>query len=146
MKATASTRDMPITSLQIKGIHVLKTRLGMTDDEYRALLHGYGVKSSTQLTRYEASEIIGRLTKLLPAPVPTPDRIRMPSNVTRIATRQQMAAINRLASRVQWRSEDGFWRWIQKQFGLKRILTTKDASKVIQGLHGLIGGGHALQA
>lgn len=146
MRATASTRDMPITTIQIKAIHVLKAKLAMSDDEYRALLLGYGVKSSTQLTRYEASEIIGRLTKLLPAPVAAPSRIRMPSNVIRLATRKQMAVIDRLSAGIEWRKEDGFWRWCEKQFGIKRILTTKDASKVIQGLKRLMGGGHALSA
>lgn len=148
MRSTATTRDLPVTPAQVKAIHVLKAQLGMTDDDYASLLSGYRCKSSLQLTRFEASECIGRLIQLANGKKRNfgeTKTIRMPSNVTRLATCQQMQTINHLASRVRWKAgEDGFALWIRKQFGLQRIATTKDASMVIRGLKGLIEGGHAL--
>jgi phage gp16-like protein len=38
-----------ITNRQIALIHVAKSRIGMSDSEYRAMLSGYGVQSSKQL-------------------------------------------------------------------------------------------------
>lgn len=148
MRSTATTKDLPVTPAQVKAIHVLKAKVAMTDEDYEAMLSGYRCKSSLQLTRYEASELISRLIKLTNGKTRAfseTKTVRMPTNVTRLATLQQMKTIKYLADRVKWKAgEDGFALWIRKQFGLQRIATTVDASKVIRGLNVLIQNGHAL--
>jgi phage gp16-like protein len=53
-----------ITKRQIALIHVAKTRIGMTEDEYRAMLSGFGVESSTQLTQGKFERVVEYLEKL----------------------------------------------------------------------------------
>lgn len=54
----------PITKPQIKKIHTLKNVLGLSDDNYDALLYAHGVKSSTELNREEAANLIEDLIRL----------------------------------------------------------------------------------
>lgn len=51
-----------IDKQQIMLIHVLKAKLGLSDDEYRAALGGYGVTTSVDLSRVQAEELIRTLT------------------------------------------------------------------------------------
>lgn len=49
---------MPPTAAQIKKIHAIKGALKLDDETYRAMLSGYGVKSSTKLSIARADELI----------------------------------------------------------------------------------------
>lgn len=51
------------TPNQIKKIHTLKGALQLDDETYRAILGGYGVKTSTKLSISKADDLIGDLTK-----------------------------------------------------------------------------------
>ena len=51
------------TRNQIIKIHALKGSLKLDDDTYRAILGGYGVKSSTKLSITKADQLIDDLTK-----------------------------------------------------------------------------------
>lgn len=51
------------TQGQIKKIHALKGALKMDDETYRAMLGGYGVKSSTKLNITKADELIHDLER-----------------------------------------------------------------------------------
>lgn len=51
-----------ISKQQIMLIHVLTSKLGMTDDEYRAALGGYGVTTSVDLNSTQANEFVKTLT------------------------------------------------------------------------------------
>lgn len=53
--------DLPITMKQVQVIHTAKHRLGIDDDGYRAMLSGYGVRTSKDLTRKQAEALIGDL-------------------------------------------------------------------------------------
>lgn len=48
----------------IKVIHVAKTKLNISDDNYRELLHSFGVVSSKELSQSEAIELLNVLNKL----------------------------------------------------------------------------------
>lgn len=61
--------------------------------------------------------------------------------LTKLITPKQRRFIAVLASRVLWKYEDGFDRWIKQRFGLDRVRTTKEASTVINGLMAMIKGG-----
>jgi hypothetical protein len=54
-----------ITKEQIKKIHYLKNKLGLTEDEYRAMLWGYNVESSKEMKYYVAKDLIQKLEGLL---------------------------------------------------------------------------------
>jgi phage gp16-like protein len=54
--------QMP-TKNQIIKIHALKGSLKLDDDTYRAILDGYGVKTSTKLTIVKADQLIDDLVK-----------------------------------------------------------------------------------
>jgi len=45
-------------------IHVAKAKLGMNDDDYRAMLAGFGVKSSKELTYPQYSKVLEHLKSL----------------------------------------------------------------------------------
>lgn len=51
------------TKTQIIKIHALKGALKLDDDTYRAILGGYGVKTSTKLTITKADDLIDDLTR-----------------------------------------------------------------------------------
>ena len=50
-----------VTSEQIRAIHTLKSKARMDEGDYRALLAGYGVASSKELSRDRAISLIDRL-------------------------------------------------------------------------------------
>jgi hypothetical protein len=52
------------TRPQIAMIHTLKSKLGMNDDNYRAMLSGFGVESSKDLSAADAKAFIDGLMKM----------------------------------------------------------------------------------
>ncbi|GAB1351356.1 hypothetical protein MASR1M12_00860 [Erysipelotrichia bacterium] len=52
------------TQAQIKIIHTLKTALRMTKEEYEAMLYGFGVESSKQLSDAAANEFENKLIEM----------------------------------------------------------------------------------
>lgn len=57
---------MRVRKAQIVKIHILKARLGLSDEEYGAALEGYGVYTSKDLSYEQAEDFIMRLINLLP--------------------------------------------------------------------------------
>lgn len=51
---------------QIARVHILKKEVGLSDDDYRALLEGWNAVSSKDLTFGEANELIRTLEGLVP--------------------------------------------------------------------------------
>ena len=66
MRATKATKE------QIIKIHILKTQLALSDDEYYSALESYGVSSSKELTKVQAKDLISKLQRLADANVNTP--------------------------------------------------------------------------
>lgn len=56
--------EEPVTQTQLKAIHVAKRKLGLNDDEYRAVLAEYGVQSSKELTKEQASALLERFKQM----------------------------------------------------------------------------------
>jgi len=46
----------------IKAIHTAKSKAGLSEDEYRAMLSGYGVDTSKKLNSYQAIEILNKIS------------------------------------------------------------------------------------
>jgi phage gp16-like protein len=53
-----------LSNRQLALIHVAKTRIGMADPEYRALLSGFGVESSKQLRQGQFDSVMKQFAKL----------------------------------------------------------------------------------
>ena len=53
-----------ISKAQKALIHVAKAKIGMTDDEYRAMLSGFGVASSTELDRLKFTRVMRHFKKM----------------------------------------------------------------------------------
>lgn len=154
----AEISDRPITPAQVKAVHVALHRLGIGDDEYRAMLKDWNVTTCKDLTRRQASDLIARLGRPLanpPGSRPKPAAKRRISNpaetppaedgdgVIRLSTNAQRNLIHGLAGEIAWESDDGFRRWLARSLGLDRVRTHDDATRAIQGLKGLKAHGHA---
>jgi phage gp16-like protein len=66
------------TRRQLAIIHTAKSRLGMTDEEYRDMLSVYGVHSSTELTQGQVDDMLARFRALGFSPVPGKTTYRKP--------------------------------------------------------------------
>ena len=135
--------DRPITSAQVRSIHIALSRQGIDDATYRGILYErYGVETCKALTRRQASELLARLGRPLKrAPpersrAPRPDPL--PEGATRLATREQRGLIAELAAEVEWREPDGYAEWLKANMGLKRIATAAQAARIINGLMAMV--------
>lgn len=54
---------MPTSKTLIMLIHTLKSKLGLSDDEYRAVLAGYGVESSAEMDQSQKQDLVEALTR-----------------------------------------------------------------------------------
>lgn len=63
MSCAASAADQPISKEQIKIIHTLKSKMGMSESDYRQRLERAGVKSSKELTFEQAKRFINSLKR-----------------------------------------------------------------------------------
>lgn len=52
---------MVITQSQKRAIHTVKGKLGLDEETYRAMLNGYGVSSSTDLSFEQAKDLLNKL-------------------------------------------------------------------------------------
>ena len=139
--SAAASLPPPITPGQVKLIHVMLTRQGIDDEDYRAMLESlYGVDTCKKLTRQQANELLTRLgagQKPKPAqPKPAPPR-RRDSNVAALATPAQHQLIHELIHEIQWRMQPpaaAYAAWLQHNQSLAKVRTTAEAAKVIRGL------------
>ena len=135
--------ERPMTSAQIRSIHVAKAAAGLEDGEYRDMLDArFGCRTSKGLTRRQASELLATFGRPLPNP-PGRGRERpkrslrrtgLPPNVSVLPMRGQTELIRELAGRIEWREEDGLARWMESSFGWRRPRTSDEAGQAIQGL------------
>ena len=116
-------------------------QLGISDEDYRDILHSrFGVKSCTQLTKYQAKVFISELKakgfKLTPK---TPQK-RMTlkdaeaAGVKYMITPRQTDKINKLCGLIKWRVANGYELWVKKFFKLDVVANEIDAQRVIEGL------------
>ncbi|MCL2689043.1 MAG: regulatory protein GemA [Chitinispirillia bacterium] len=142
---------------QISMIHTLKSKIGLSDDDYRAMLEGFGVESSKDLTSLEAKEFIEALIKLAgqKGVVLTFPAIRCSRGFTKsangksassngIASYAQQAKIKHLWSAVSRAPEPDQPRalnsFLEKRFQISRLewLPRERVGKVIRTLETMI--------
>ncbi len=130
-----------IDAKQIQMIHCAIARLGLSDDEYRAILAGqYQRESCKALTYMEATRLIDYF-KTMGFVIPPRKKYTaasrrgpLPGNVVVMPSRDQLNMIDALASKIAWKFEDGFFRWMKKYMKIDRVITAKQAEAVIEGL------------
>ena len=144
-----------IEPIQIQLIHIAKTQLGLSRDEYEAAIAGQtkGKKqSSKELTYIEADALIDYFVSLGFEIQPSRKsiaarharrtrwirRFRKQGNVTGLPSQDELDLIAVLVKKVPWRVEDGYERWRTKHMNIRRIATAEQAEKVIEGLKGLL--------
>jgi hypothetical protein len=141
-----------IEPVQIKLIHIAKSKLGLDDEAYRAMLWGeFRVESSKSLSYAQAHQLIERFKTMGFSVVPkyrTPDRgnfrsraprrAPLPANVIRIISVDQAEMIEALAGKIVWKFADGYLRWLKKYMKIDRVKTAGQASDVIEGLKKLL--------
>lgn len=155
--SNAASLPPPITQGQVRLIHVMLTKQGIDDDDYREMLESlYGVDTCKKLTRKQANELLTRLgagQKPKPAqaaqPKPAAPR-RRDSNVAALATPAQHRLIHVLVHEIKWRMQPptaAYAAWLQHNQSLAKVRTTTEAAKVIRGLKAIKahqqGGGQA---
>ena len=143
-----------ITRAQVRAVHAALGRLAIEDDDYRAMLRdSFGAGSCLDLTVSQANELLNRLNKGHRKPEKPPRRrqkIRNPatppvddSPVVTLVTPAQLSLLDEMRGEITWEATDGYQRWLTRSLGIRRVRTTTEASRVIQGLKGLKRHGHS---
>ncbi|MDA8170294.1 MAG: DUF1018 domain-containing protein [Nitrospiraceae bacterium] len=129
-----------ITPTQIKLVHIGKAQLGLSDADYRRLLKGYDAVTCKGLTYEAASALIDEMKRmgfeLAGARSPRPKR---PRGVTGLPSAAQREYLDALAGQIAWRVEDGFERLCAKIIKKKRPATSREASRMIECMKGMLG-------
>ncbi|OPY15630.1 MAG: hypothetical protein A4E66_00034 [Syntrophus sp. PtaB.Bin001] len=142
-----------IDAKQIQLMHIARTQLGLSEDDYRLILGAQtkGKKnSSKELTYFEADSVINYFVKTLGFKIKsnyiktggTARRTRWQrsksGNVVLLPSRDQLEMIDVLVKKIAWKVEDGFSKWLKKYMKIDRIKTADEASNAIEGLKGLL--------
>jgi hypothetical protein len=152
-----------IEPIQIQLIHIAKTQLGLSREEYEAAIEGQtkGKKtSSKELTYFEADGLINYFKtlgfKIQSNYIKTSGEARRArwgyanaarvarknpanaANVVRMPSPEQMNMITVLSSKIPWEFEDGYQRWLLKYMKITRITTSGQTSDTIEGLKKLL--------
>lgn len=129
-----------VSKKQIILIHLAKAQLGISDEDYRALLleryPGCFTGSCLELSYQEAHDLIEHF-KTLGFKVKKKARPKTPPNMTELVYEghSMMKKIDHLRKDIQWRHPNGFYGLIKRVLkGKEKIVTTDDASKVIEAL------------
>ncbi len=142
----------PISSGQVKAIHVSLKAIGLDDETYRFMLNQkFGVTTCKDLNRKQAHELLNHLAprrpRLTPKPKPPskpkppqtskPKTPKSPDNLLHLASPAQHQLIHDLVREITWHTADGYKAWLKKNMRLERVVSQANAQKVITGLKGL---------
>ena len=133
--------EAPINRGQIAMIKILQKQRDMSDDAYRAhLARHFGVTSCTKLTMRQARNFIDLLSgKRCWTCAPRPKREKLSANVTVIASPDQLHMIEDLRHAHSWAwNPVRFHAWLRKRMKIDKIVTSIEASLVIEGLKSMI--------
>lgn len=135
-------KDTKATAKQIQLIHIAKSKLDIDDETYRETLEArFNVTSSKELTYRQAAFFIEQFQKagFKIAPKGKRPSVKRGAKVVAIATLGQRALIDVLKSNIVWNYTNGYEMWLENRMKLKKVLTTAEAFKVIEGLKGMLG-------
>jgi hypothetical protein len=146
---TAPAISGKITPMQIKLIGMGRSQLGLPDEDYYKLLSDrYWCNSCKDLTYKEASELIDHFKtmgfKIKSSREPQPPRGRRPrgaavaNNIANLPSKEQLRYIELLRADIRWHLRDGYYHWLVKWLKKDSIATSREASRVIEGLKGML--------
>lgn len=127
---------------QVKLIHIAKTKLGLSDEQYRSIMierYPGCFGSCKDLTYDEATDLINHF-KSLGFKIITKKHGKKPTapNMVQLVSPQQLAKIEHLKQDIRWHVHDGYLRWIKKYLKRDHITTSKEANNVIEALKGML--------
>lgn len=126
-----------INKKQIQLIHIAKIQLGLSDEEYRSILmerYRGCFGSCKDLSYDEATDLINYFKTLGFKITKRYKRRELSPNVIALVSEQQLRLIEHLKADIRWHVHDGFYRWIKAFLKKDKIITSKDAFKVIEAL------------
>lgn len=128
---------MLATAKQIQLIHIAKSKLDIDDETYReTLLAKFNVSSSKELTYYQATLFLDLLKRAGFKVKRKKATVKMGGKVIVMATAAQKALIEVLKANIVW--QISYQAWLEKRMKIQKVLTIKDATKVIEGLKGML--------
>lgn len=130
-----------IDRIQIKLIHIAKSKLKLTDEDYRTLMmerYPACFGSCKDLSYNEASDLIEYLKKMGFKIVTKKYQHKASGpNIIHLVSPQQLAKIEHLKNDIKWHVHDGFNRWLVKYLKKDHISTAREANSVIEALKGM---------
>lgn len=128
---------MNITKKQIQLIHIAKQQLCIDDDTYQDILANYKVKSSKDLSKFQAEHLLRHLRSKGFRIVKTArNKAKIGDKTIKLASTSQLKLIEVLKANIIWKVS--FESWLNTRMKMKKILSSKDAAKVIEGLKGML--------
>lgn len=130
----------PARAEQIKAIHTLKARAGLTDDDYRAALsQRYGVTSSTAMSMAQAVNFIDHLREFQPARSRSAPRVKgaMDLRGPFAAKLRALWIAGYDCGVVRDRTDKALVAFLERQTGLSHpafLNEPKDARRVVEAL------------
>lgn len=131
-----------ITPSQIKAIHAIKTRARLDQGSYRAMLAGFDVASSTQLSADEADRLLRRMREIPGASTPVQRTVKGKQAAGRYAPKLQAMwlALYNLGA-IEDRRDSAMHAFVKRQTGLDHtrfLQEAADAAKAIQALKAML--------
>ncbi len=129
----------PINKKQIQLIHIAKQQLNIDDDLYRDILqNNFNVSSSKELTNIQAEQLLRFFrSKGFRIVKPAHNKAKLGNKTIKIASPAQFKLIEVLKSNIVWKIS--YEAWLNNWMKIKRVITSRDAAKVIEGLKGMLG-------
>ncbi len=141
---------MDISKEQIKKIHTLKSKIGLTDEEYGSALEAYGVNTSKDLNSKQAEDLIIRLTELMPKQKPGKVKstkynklgIRTNHKGEHYATPKQLRMIEAMwfnGVNVRTKTQEALLSYVKKITGKNAMewLLISDVQKIVKAIKSL---------
>lgn len=149
---------MRINKAQKAKIHILKSQLKLSDEEYGAALNSYGVSTSKDLSYQQAADLIKELNNLLPKEMRDNHYPLGQANGNRkydelgirwneqlkqhYATPKQLRMLEAMwmtSQRVEHKSEEAFLKFVKRISGIERLewLMMSDVRKIKKAIESL---------
>lgn len=127
---------MNITKKQIQLIHIAKQQLNIDDDIYMDILSNYNVSSSKDLSYNQAEALLRHLRSKGFKVIKKRHKVKLNNKTVKLASIAQFKLIDVLKANIVWKVS--YEAWLENRMGLKKVLTSKEASKVIEGMKGML--------
>lgn len=141
-------KKQALPAMMVTRIKTLQGLAGIGDDDYRALLGGYGVESCKDLSIVDARRVIGFLQGIvdrIPESRPVPKRFaEIKGRSVLMATQKQLRMLEAMwmqitRQRSAGRARLAFEEWLSRRFGISSIewMQREDVGKIKRALEAM---------